>query len=678
MSSPYPTSTRSRATAVPTNKSSKPNNYVYRSARAVPPPSSSSQAIPFLSMRNKWRLVKMLLIVSALVMILSCVILPFYLMVNNSSMNQHATNGNGENGDNHHGITSHIVKHQEAMNDVKIGGVGTATTTATTTTVTTATTATIKTNTAKEENGISSSPNDKVDTLDKTQQEDIPEKNVLDSNEQQPQQQQNPPPSSSTSTLARGVSGLPISDTPALIGASRGKIKCDVNVDSLVYWNDPQGTRDLEFQSPFIGEISGKTKYITFEPDRGGWNNIRMNLEIIFIVAATTGRTLVLPPESPLYLLAADTKDKHRGFGDFFPLKTPEFYKRVPILTMEEFIQLEGTNDDGQFPIPEDTREKVIKSSKACDKRAKSEIACNPVFDYLRSAGLVSPFKPETCLIFDKNSFEGQSVSNETQEQIKHFCIERENDIMFFNKTIQNEPLIHFKSTDKSDRLLAHFYGYMLFTDSAIDNYYKRFVRDFLHYHDEIYCAAGKIILSLQEEGMKRGFSLDAESGGGFSSMHVRRGDLQYKKVKISAEEWNANLNDTWKDNEIIYIATDERDKTFFDPIKEQHDVKFLDDYWDMARLGDLDPNYMGMIDTIVASRGRVFGGTWFSTFSGYITRMRGYHGMSMKTSYYGWQPRRLYTHDWPIKMSGLTFSHEWPTGWVGIDGDKIPSKSNF
>ena len=104
----------------------------------------------------------------------------------------------------------------------------------------------------------------------------------------------------------------------------------------------------------------------------------------------------------------------------------------------------------------------------------------------------------------------------------------------------------------------------------------------------------------------------------------VRRGDLQYKKVKISAEEWNKNLNDTWKENEIIYIATDERNKTFFDPIKEHHDVKFLDDYWDMAGLGDLDPNYMGMIDTIVASRGRVFGGTWFSTFSGYITRMRG------------------------------------------------------
>lgn len=35
----------------------------------------------------------------------------------------------------------------------------------------------------------------------------------------------------------------------------------------------------------------------------GGWNNIRMCMEIIFIFAAATGRTLVMPPDQPLYLL---------------------------------------------------------------------------------------------------------------------------------------------------------------------------------------------------------------------------------------------------------------------------------------------------------------------------------------------------------------------------------------
>jgi hypothetical protein len=177
--------------------------------------------------------------------------------------------------------------------------------------------------------------------------------------------------------LARGVAGLPMSQTPALIGASRGHIECDTNVDELVYWNAPQGTRDLEFVSPFIGKHSETTKYLTFEPDRGGWNNIRMNLENIFIIAAATNRTLVLPPASPLYLLSKDKKEKHKNFGDFFNLQDEMFQKRINVITMQEFLEREG-GSDGRYPVPEDDKEDVLKSSLECDQRAKSKY-----FDHL-------------------------------------------------------------------------------------------------------------------------------------------------------------------------------------------------------------------------------------------------------------------------------------------------------
>jgi hypothetical protein len=55
--------------------------------------------------------------------------------------------------------------------------------------------------------------------------------------------------------VARGVAGRPANETPALDGASRAHIECDINVDSLAYWNDPQGTRDLSFKSPFAVEV---------------------------------------------------------------------------------------------------------------------------------------------------------------------------------------------------------------------------------------------------------------------------------------------------------------------------------------------------------------------------------------------------------------------------------------
>jgi len=111
------------------------------------------------------------------------------------------------------------------------------------------------------------------------------------------------PKSIPPSHTARGFSGLPISQTPALIGAQRGTITCpntkpeiQVVMDSmLVFWNAPRGTRDLNAGLPYDvdgGRISmnehpfippprsdndgvfntnpeGRRRYLTFEPDTG-------------------------------------------------------------------------------------------------------------------------------------------------------------------------------------------------------------------------------------------------------------------------------------------------------------------------------------------------------------------------------------------------------------------------
>lgn len=86
-----------------------------------------------------------------------------------------------------------------------------------------------------------------------------------------------------------------------------------------------------------------------------------MSLEIIFVIAAATGRTLVLPPDAPLYLLNLDEKKKERGFADFFPIHTFDFNRKVPILTLEEFLRLEG-GSDGVAPIPDNVRDTILKT----------------------------------------------------------------------------------------------------------------------------------------------------------------------------------------------------------------------------------------------------------------------------------------------------------------------------
>jgi hypothetical protein len=53
-----------------------------------------------------------------------------------------------------------------------------------------------------------------------------------------------------------------MSETPALEGAHRAHIECEVNVDSLAYWNDPTGEKDRNFVSPFETQVSRAVRFL--------------------------------------------------------------------------------------------------------------------------------------------------------------------------------------------------------------------------------------------------------------------------------------------------------------------------------------------------------------------------------------------------------------------------------
>ena len=51
--------------------------------------------------------------------------------------------------------------------------------------------------------------------------------------------------------------------------------------------------------------------------------------------------------------------------------------------------------------------------------------------------------------------------------------------------------MIHWRSHDA--RLLAPFYTFVLHTDEVADRYYKRLMRDLVHYPEEVYCKASQV-----------------------------------------------------------------------------------------------------------------------------------------------------------------------------------------
>lgn len=157
----------------------------------------------------------------------------------------------------------------------------------------------------------------------------------------------------------------------------------------------------------------------------------------------------------------------------------------------------------------------------------------------------------------------------------------------------------------------------------------------------------------------------------------VRRGDFQYKNTRIEAAQILKNVQDVIPPNTTVFIATDERQKAFFKPLQEYYKVKFLDDY-QYTLLVNINKNFYGMIDQLVAARGRNFYGCWHSTFTGYIMRMRGYHaareqspgyldGILPSSYYYVPTSERNAMHSY-VPLQGAFFNREFPTSWRQLD----------
>jgi hypothetical protein len=141
-------------------------------------------------------------------------------------------------------------------------------------------------------------------------------------------------------------------------------LNCDAyggGSQEMVYWQDIGS--DGSFVSPFAAaktETSSSsssssqsttrttsTKYLTFEPDGGGWNNIRMAMESTIGLAIGMGRTLVMPPQKKMYLLGKnDNKQRqHFSFIDFFPIEdAADHNDALNVISMEDYLQKEGMN----------------------------------------------------------------------------------------------------------------------------------------------------------------------------------------------------------------------------------------------------------------------------------------------------------------------------------------------
>ncbi len=97
--------------------------------------------------------------------------------------------------------------------------------------------------------------------------------------------------------------------------------------------------------------------------------------------------------------------------------------------------------------------------------------------------------------------------------------------------------------------------------------------------------------------------------------------------------------------------------------------LRFLDDYVKKGAIKGINPNTVGMVEVIVCSKSEVFAGTYYSSFTGYIHRLRGYHGIGEQSYYHS---NNRVTKLRMAKSVGHGFSREWRAGWTDDAGGLI------
>jgi hypothetical protein len=394
-----------------------------------------------------------------------------------------------------------------------------------------------------------------------------------------------------------------------------------------------------------------------------------------------------------MYLINSGDNGQRKDFSfdHFFHMeRISQEHVGLDIISMDEFLERAMT---GIFK-DSSTGASIFPPQNRTDWNGASQPELGKLKKWLRSSSKVLLWNPEDCLAaFPKSNdpadmqeleeakkrieqsggfpkyqtYIGKPtpVNASAGERMKENMAERKA-LCLYDQKLQNTPWVHFpvdRSEDIQSRMLVHFYAFLFFQDWKQDLWMKRFIRDHVRYIDEIQCAAARIVHALRQRSQD------------FDTLHVRRGDFQYTVTRFDPPDIMEMLAQRLQKNATLFIATDERKKSFFDPLREQYDIVFLDDF--KHELEGVNTNYYGMIDQLVASRGRIFFGCWFSTFTGYINRLRGYHADDHQTPgyeqgivpsyYYALKDRFLHMQEfYPVKKS--FYAREFPTSWRLID----------
>jgi hypothetical protein len=193
-----------------------------------------------------------------------------------------------------------------------------------------------------------------------------------------------------------------------------------------------------------------------------------------------------------------------------------------------------------------------------------------------------------------------------------------------------DNKFIHFENN-----LFGSFWYHIYPGDSKKRNELKRKINKCFRYKQKYYDISKKV----------------KDRIGPYNALHIRRGDFLYARPELlnnidspySILEKALSLLPT---KTPIYIATDEKDLSFFDEIKSKYELYFFSDFKnEFGVLNDLDN---AVLEQVICSEAEEFYGTSLSTYSKRINVMRG----CGEKSAYDWMSWDQYISDLNFEKS--------------------------
>jgi len=307
-------------------------------------------------------------------------------------------------------------------------------------------------------------------------------------------------------------------------------------------------------------------RYLAFETEPCGLNNILMQLEIMVVLAWLTRRTLVLPPPKPIYGLGSAP----RSLLDFLDLRA--LRERLDVVTAAEFSPLGDSHE-----------------AFHADMLARAH---SPGWNAIEDV-LVHPPDGLTVRL----------------ELISRLWGRRPVGI---SQAVDNCGVLYFPVTAEH-RMFGVFEAFFLFADPENERRARALVRDAIRYRPEIWQLA------------ERAVSQAPLAARSYSAMHVRRGDFQYNETRIGPHQILRHIACLIPEGETVYLATDETDPEFLRPFRERFQ---LVQFRDLASgvVADTPSEWIGIVETLIcAAAPQRFVGTRLSTFSTRIATLRGH-----------------------------------------------------